>query len=163
DRRVLDAARAAGADVPVCLDPRARLMHGIGDVISPPLRFPQLDAVLVYPDSPVKTADVFLAFEPGRSRRKTVYSEAEIPTERMALLRFLANEENDLEPAATTLAPAIGEARKLLETTAPRVVRMSGSGSAVFALYESANAAANAASEIRGRRPDWWVTATTLG
>src|SRR3954471_8086354 len=34
DPRVLDAARATGADVPVCLDPRPRMMRGIGEVLS---------------------------------------------------------------------------------------------------------------------------------
>src|SRR6185312_15270798 len=33
DRRVLDAARATGADVPVCLDPRPRVMRGIGEIL----------------------------------------------------------------------------------------------------------------------------------
>jgi 4-diphosphocytidyl-2-C-methyl-D-erythritol kinase len=30
------AARATGADVPVCLDPRTRLMRGIGEILSSP-------------------------------------------------------------------------------------------------------------------------------
>jgi len=34
--RVMEAARATGADVPVCLDPRPRIMRGIGEVLSPP-------------------------------------------------------------------------------------------------------------------------------
>src|SRR5215472_2960863 len=34
DPRLMQAARNTGADVPVCLDPRARLMRGIGDVPS---------------------------------------------------------------------------------------------------------------------------------
>ena len=40
----MDAARATGADVPVCLDPRPRVMRGIGDVLSAPLELPQLPA-----------------------------------------------------------------------------------------------------------------------
>ena len=41
DRRLIEAARATGADVPVCLDPRVRLMRGIGDVLSDPLDLPR--------------------------------------------------------------------------------------------------------------------------
>ncbi|PWB84023.1 MAG: 4-(cytidine 5'-diphospho)-2-C-methyl-D-erythritol kinase, partial [Methylocystaceae bacterium] len=33
DPRLLDAARATGSDVPVCLDPRARFMRGAGEEI----------------------------------------------------------------------------------------------------------------------------------
>src|SRR5579871_3498517 len=36
DPRVHDAARATGADVPVCLDPRPRGMRGIGEILSAP-------------------------------------------------------------------------------------------------------------------------------
>jgi len=38
DPRLYAAARATGADVPVCLDARARIMRGIGDLLSAPLR-----------------------------------------------------------------------------------------------------------------------------
>src|SRR5262249_20869622 len=47
DPRLMQAARATGADVPVCLDPRPRLMQGIGDVLSDPLALPPLRALLV--------------------------------------------------------------------------------------------------------------------
>ncbi len=61
DPRLLQAARATGADVPVCLDPRARLMRGIGDILSAPLDLPRLFALLVNPDVAVATKDVFAA------------------------------------------------------------------------------------------------------
>src|SRR6202043_2374536 len=54
-------AAAAGADVPVCLDPRARLMRGIGDILSAPLELPRLFALLVNPGVAVATKDVFAA------------------------------------------------------------------------------------------------------
>src|SRR5262245_7489051 len=59
DPRLADAARAAGADVPVCLDPRSRLMRGIGEVLSGPLALPRLTAVLVNPGVAVATREVF--------------------------------------------------------------------------------------------------------
>src|SRR5262249_57666524 len=42
DPRLAQAARATGADVPVCLDPRPRFMRGIGDILSDPLELPRL-------------------------------------------------------------------------------------------------------------------------
>ncbi len=57
DPRVYAAARATGADVPVCLDPRTRLMRGIGEQLSAPLKLPSLDAVLVNPGVAVATKD----------------------------------------------------------------------------------------------------------
>jgi 4-diphosphocytidyl-2-C-methyl-D-erythritol kinase len=43
-----------------------------------------------------------------------------------------------------------------------RLVRMSGSGSAVFAIHETAAAAEAEAEAIRARYPEWWVAATML-
>ena len=51
--------RATGADVPVCLDPRPRLMRGIGEMLSAPLPLPRLSAVLVNPGVALSTKVVF--------------------------------------------------------------------------------------------------------
>src|SRR5215467_9139023 len=40
DAPVREAARTTGADVPVCLDPRPRLMRGTGEILSAPLNLP---------------------------------------------------------------------------------------------------------------------------
>ena len=58
------AARATGADVPVCLDPRPRLMRGIGEMLSRPFTLPPLPAVLVNPGVAVPTKDVFARWKP---------------------------------------------------------------------------------------------------
>ena len=52
DPRLRDAARCAGSDVPVCLEPRARLMRGAGEDLGPALALPRLHAVLVNPGVP---------------------------------------------------------------------------------------------------------------
>lgn len=161
DQRLFDAARATSADVPVCLEPRARLMHGIGNVLSPPLELPALHALLVFPGRGVATRDVFGNFSASATRSS--YRVSDVPRDRSALIEFLAREDNDLESAASAIAPVIQDARALLERTgAPELVRMSGSGSALFAIHRDAPAAERAGEAIRSRHPDWWVAATTL-
>ena len=75
DSRLMAAARATGADVPVCLTPRPRLMRGIGDILSDPLELPPLPAVLVNPGVGVPTKDVFAAlqFNPAKSASATSF------------------------------------------------------------------------------------------
>ena len=163
DARILEAARSVGADVPVCLESNARLMHGIGEILSAPLTLPRLDAVIVFPGVPLATRDVFGNFTlVAGPRRKTRYADSEIPSERSGLLEFLAREANDLELAARLVEPAISEAKAMLEQGEARLVRMSGSGSALFALYDNASHAKRAAAKVAKRKPDWWVKATTL-
>jgi 4-diphosphocytidyl-2-C-methyl-D-erythritol kinase len=140
------------------------MMRGIGDVLSEPLELPALPAVLVNPGVAVATRDVFarLALAPGDMRG--AYDETPVPVERDALLAYLAARENDLEPAASALAPVIGEVLAMLRAArGARLARMSGSGATCFALFDSGRAAAAAARRIKSDRTAWWVQATALG
>ena len=60
DVGVSGAARATGADVPVCLMGRGRMMRGTGDELGPLLALPPLIGLLVNPGEPVATKEVSL-------------------------------------------------------------------------------------------------------
>ncbi|MCG5236535.1 4-(cytidine 5'-diphospho)-2-C-methyl-D-erythritol kinase [Xanthobacter oligotrophicus] len=168
DPRLFAAARATGSDVPVCLDPRARLMRGVGDVLSAPLALPPLSAVLINCRVAVPTAGVFraLGLQPGATLAGPEHPDA--PPEATAgdtaaLRAFLSGLPNDLEPPALALAPEIGRAMALLaEAPEARLVRMSGSGATVFALTDSCRAAAALARRVLAQQPGWWVKPTVL-
>ena len=51
-RCVFEAAKATGADVPVCLMRRARMMRGVGDELGPLIALPPLIGLLVNPGEP---------------------------------------------------------------------------------------------------------------
>ncbi len=63
DPRLHEAARVTGADVPVCLDPRPRIMRGAGEVLSAVVKLPPLPSVLVNPVVAMPTRQVFDAFD----------------------------------------------------------------------------------------------------
>ena len=168
DPRLFAAARATGSDVPVCLDPRARLMRGVGDVLSAPLALPPLSAVLVNCRVAVPTAGVFraLGLAPGAALAGPEHP-AGLPETTMgnaaAVCAFLSGLPNDLEPPALALAPEIGRAMALLsEAPEARLVRMSGSGATVFALTDSCRTAASLARRLLAQQPGWWVKPTLL-
>jgi 4-diphosphocytidyl-2-C-methyl-D-erythritol kinase len=158
DPRLMAAALSVGADVPVCVAGKARVMRGVGEVLSAPLDLPPLPAVLVNPGVATATRDVFRAFD-GMSGSATPLGD--VP--RVNLIDFLHAQGNDLMPAAIACVPQIGE---VLDTLAAlpgmRLARMSGSGSTCFALFDSRGAAAKAAEHLEEARPDWWVAATML-
>jgi len=165
DRRVLDAARATGADVPVCLDPRPRVMRGIGEILSVPLGLPALPAVLVNPRVPVPTKDVFarLGLASGERRGEASEIDAGGLKDRDALIRYLATQPNDLEPPARTLQPVISDVLAALSGCAGcRFARMSGSGATCFGLFDTDAAAAAAAQRMSGAQPGWWVAPTVF-
>jgi 4-diphosphocytidyl-2-C-methyl-D-erythritol kinase len=156
-----DTTAALGADVPVCMVPRARRMSGIGEVLAdvPPL--PPVWMVLVNPGVGVATADVFGALR--------VRDSAPMPDplprwgDAMALAAFLRDMRNDLEWPALQVQPGIRSVLEALRATDRCLVaRMSGSGATCFGLY-AAEAAANAARDAVGaRNPGWWVVAAQV-
>jgi 4-diphosphocytidyl-2-C-methyl-D-erythritol kinase len=168
DPRLMAAAAATGADVPVCLDPRPRMMRGVGDILSGPLALPKLPAVLVNPRVAVPTRDVFAALRGHLDARKESASGADFAArarwKTSELIDALAKERNDLEAPAIALAPAIAQVlADLRALKACRLARMSGSGATCFGLFATAPAAAAAARALRAGHPDWWVRATRLG
>ena len=131
DPRLMQAARATGADVPVCLDPRPRLMRGIGDLLSDPLDLPRLPAILVNPGVAVPTRDVFAALKPQTSPQAGPSQSTTAPFDE------IANGRNDLEAAAISLQPVIADVLAALgKLPGCRLARMSGSGATCFGLFE---------------------------
>jgi len=165
DARLYEAARATGADVPVCLDPRPRLMRGIGERLSAPLALPQLPAVLINPGVAVATKLVFAGWKTsGKPATPLDLAAAANLASRDRLLGILREQPNDLEAPAIAIAPAIADVLTALRgSVGCELARMSGSGATCFGLFTSAAEAEAAAKILRGKFPDWWAQACTLG
>jgi 4-diphosphocytidyl-2-C-methyl-D-erythritol kinase len=169
DPRLTDAACATGADVPVCLAARARLVRGIGEQLSDPIDLPKLAAVLVNPAVALATKDVFGAFGSrakagARAGMPSPLDANPIPRKRDELVSWLGHRGNDLEETAIALAPAIAEVLAQLRAL-PRceLARMSGSGATCLGIFTTSGAVLEAARNLRASHPRWWVCATTLG
>jgi 4-diphosphocytidyl-2-C-methyl-D-erythritol kinase len=163
DPRIMAVARATGADVPVCVDPRPRVMTGIGEILSPPLRFPKFPAVLVNPGVAAPTKDVFATLGLRKGERRREAANVAVPTERTQILQFLAGHPNDLEEAAIRHQPVIAEVLAQLRVPGSRLARMSGSGATCFGLFDTRSAARATARKLQAAYPQWWVRATMLG
>jgi len=167
DSRLMSAACAVGADVPVCLDPRPRIMRGVGEVLSRPLDLAPLPAVLVNPGVALATRDVFARITRDVFARITheqkTRSVGDVPRELDALIEFLKSSENDLTAAASACAPVVAEVLDVLQgLPAAKLVRMSGSGATCFALFRTPTEAAAAAQRLSEKK-SWWLRATSLG
>ena len=164
DELVRAAAKATGADVPVCLQPNARMMRGIGELLSDPVDLPELPAVLVNPGVAVPTKDVFAALgAPELTAPPQPDDFFAINADAAALVSILAARRNDLETPAIKIQTVIADVLAALQN-APGclLARMSGSGATCFALFGSAGEAQDVARTMQARHPAWWIRATSL-
>lgn len=166
-------ALSLGADVPMCLDPRPWRARGIGERLDPVVLGHDLQAVLVWPGRAVATPAVFQALSGcveigGSGIAEPRRFGAAVPDTALARLRddpiaALAGLRNDLTAAACRVEPAISVALAATGGLAGcRLARMTGSGTAVFGLFDDSAAAQAAAAVLQDRRPDWWVRATVM-
>jgi 4-diphosphocytidyl-2-C-methyl-D-erythritol kinase len=159
DPRVREIALGVGADVPVCLESRARIMRGVGEQLSASLALPPLPALLVNPGVPLATRDVFAKL----ARKFSKSSSTEVPREAATLIDWLREHGNDLTEPAIACVPVIADVlRALSALPGARLARMSGSGPTCFALFVSAEDAAAAGRVLQAAHKDWWIQATTL-
>jgi 4-diphosphocytidyl-2-C-methyl-D-erythritol kinase len=165
DTGLMEAAQATGADVPVCLMGRARMMRGVGEELGPWLALPPLIGLLVNPGEPIATKEVFslMNIAPGAATGFGGHPELypRMPAE--ALLAALRKGRNDIEGAACLLAPVIGDVLSVLGA-APgcRLARMSGSGATCFGLFKDCRSAARAKKAILRAHPSWWAKTGVL-
>ena len=165
DARLFEAARMVGADVPVCLDPRARMMRGAGEQLGPPLGLSPLPVVLVNPGVGLETRRVFAAMglQPGQHRGLPAHPGCPTRLDNQELRAMLRQTRNDMEDAACVLSPIIPQVLAVLAAAKGcAVARMSGSGATCFAVFEDCRAASRAARAIRRNNAAWWVKTTVL-
>jgi 4-diphosphocytidyl-2-C-methyl-D-erythritol kinase len=165
DPRLADAARATGADVPVCLAAKGRMMRGFGDKLGPVMQLPPLMSLIVNPRQPVETKHVFARMNITAGTQTGFGGHPDIPVEIGSELLFdlLRRSRNDMEDAACTIAPVIGDVLAIL-SAAPgcKLARMSGSGATCFALFADCKTAARARKTILSAHPEWWVKVSLL-
>ena len=151
-----------GADVPFCLQRRTCRAQGIGEKLTPvPCRraFP---LVLLQPCEPLSTREVFAAFH---TQVCAVHPDTKGVIAALAagdLKKLDACAGNVLEAASLPLRPAIGEAKKALLAHGAAMARMTGSGSAVFGVFDDPAAARRAFDALRGTYPTCILTETAV-
>jgi 4-diphosphocytidyl-2-C-methyl-D-erythritol kinase len=127
---------------------------GIGEQVAPLVECRRVWLVLVYPGIFLSTAKVFSQF------RRGLTSPMRPPTIAQFNFRGLVGRLfNDLQAPAVAAEPAIGEALDALGRAGAAERLMSGSGSAVFGVFDRAAAARAAAARVAGhpRAADWQI------
>jgi 4-diphosphocytidyl-2-C-methyl-D-erythritol kinase len=156
--RLRRIALTLGADVPFFLDPLPSRVTGIGERIETIEGVPPMPIVIAVPPFEVSTAAIFRALEPAG------WSGAARNEHLEAILRGEISPEflvNDLAAVAIAQFPEIRRLKGLLEDSGARAAQMSGSGGAVFGVFDSIEETESAATKIRKRAPFATVIATS--
>jgi 4-diphosphocytidyl-2-C-methyl-D-erythritol kinase len=159
---LLQLAARLGSDIPFCLSGGAlALAWGRGERL---LRLPPLPAapvLLLLPPVPIATAEAYGwldAARPSGSRRGAVALDLDALSRWGDIGRMAGN---DFESPVFGRHPEVRAAFEALVGTRPLVCRMSGSGSALFAVYRSERDRDDAAMML-GRRHGRLLPCTTL-
>ena len=143
-----------GADVPFFFVGGTALGLGRGDDIYPLTDLPTTHVVILRPGFGVASADAYTWFDQERRGRRAATSRLTPP----GWPAWAATLRNDLESPVIGHHPAIGRIKQSLVDAGAAVAAMSGSGSAVFGLFERADAARRTARDLA--RPGWMAVHT---
>lgn len=157
DRELFGVAGEIGSDVPFgVLDVPMALGWERGRRLLPLRPPPTAPGLLVLPPIRVSTPEAYgwlAAARSGPAGGASILPGPTRLTEWNVLGRLV---RNDLEPPVFARHPELSAARSELAATGPRIVGMTGSGSALFAIYEDDAARGRAAEAWRGSRGDGW-------
>jgi 4-diphosphocytidyl-2-C-methyl-D-erythritol kinase len=147
-------AAEAGSDVPFFVSRlETALARGRGEVLEPcPVRAAAW-VVVAWPGVELGTAEVYARYEPRANASERVASLAAQPFASEDLSQLAALVENDLAAPAEALCAPIAALRERLRGYGALVAEVSGSGSAVFGLFDSEEGARAACERLRGSVP----------
>ncbi len=157
--QLMAMGRAIGADVCFFISGRPAVATGIGEVLTPFLHLYPFQLLVIYPSVPVSTAQVYKKLNLGLTKNK------KIPKKNVFELNWKKADSvclhNDLEETGFALCPESRRAKMALLRHHASAALMSGSGSAVFGLYETTEAARDAHAALSENKT-WQIYLTRL-
>jgi len=150
--RLEEIATTLGSDVPFFLGTSPAFASGRGERASPlPAIRPALRLLIVVPRVVVPTKWAYRQYVIPKSRLtgwKRMARLLQLRSEVIGGSKFKRIFSNDLERAVLPRTPAVREALVALRASGVKAVRMSGSGSAVFGISDTASTLARVATEL---------------
>ncbi len=158
--RLCRLAARLGADIPFFVPCQLARVGGIGEILTPLPALPQRWLVIVVPAFPVSTPWAYQRFDALRPDLPEPEPQAIDPTPPLDPQQWptAARCVNDLEQAVLPAYPPIADRKRQLSALGAEVALMSGSGSAVFGIFTTQQAATHAAAALAGSESVFVVT-----
>ena len=145
--RLAELGAGIGSDIPWFCAGVPAIARGRGELLEAVPRLPALAAVIACPATGLSTAAVYAGCRPDPSRRGEAARLA-VALARGGLEAARPFLHNTLEDAARSLSPDVGTVLTALETAGGFAPRLTGSGSACFALARSVREARGVAARL---------------
>lgn len=161
ESELIEIGAKVGADVPFCIRGGCCVCQGIGEKLSDILFKGRLNLVVIKPDTAISTPAAYKAYD-GLSE----------PAHKSVTQMVTAIESNDTELISERLFNAfdlitdneeINNAKSALIESGAKGAMMTGSGSAVFGVYESKQEAENAYLSLKDRFKAYLCESENIG
>ena len=136
-----EVGAAIGADVPYCISGGTALGEGVGEILTPLPAPPAHRLVVAKPPNSADTGKIYRAFDEA-STAGTHCVEPVVAALRSGSLPALASAVgNDLTPVTAGFVPEVAALEQTLLTSGALGASMSGSGTAVYGIFDEAQVA----------------------
>jgi len=137
EQELLKLALNLGADVPFFIRSQTALMEGVGEKIIPLRNFPLFHYVILCPNIHTSTEEVYKKWDELINRDIVQKESIDESIQQFSVRRLDPPLKNDLESAAISLHPEIKAYKQILTSLGLESVSMTGSGSAVYAVFRT--------------------------
>jgi 4-diphosphocytidyl-2-C-methyl-D-erythritol kinase len=157
ERDWLAVAGALGSDVPFFLAGTGALVEGTGERVTAVGALPDWWVVVARPHAGVATADAYRALDAAREREGAPPSRPRSSSASLAAVDALQRADfaalsaaltNDFHAVILRAYPAVARTENALRAAGADQVLLSGSGSCLFALFETEGAARDCAARV---------------
>lgn len=160
--KLMEMGLKLGADVPFCIARGTMLAEGIGEELTPLTPMPCTYVVLVKPPISVSTAVVYKNLDVNRIKKHPETTTVIEALKEGNVQKIADHMSNVLEEVTIPMHPEIGTIKTAFMEQGAMGTMMSGSGSTVFGLFETKEAASKAAKyfKIHHNMREVYVTTT---
>ena len=147
-RQLLKLTAKLGSDVPFCLTGGTQLAAGRGEVLSPLPDMPDCFFLVVKPEFSVSTPELYAALDQEAEVFHPQTEAMERALRQGELLQVAGYLGNSFEPLVARKHPGLLAIRAMMEDCGALGVAMTGSGSALFGIFDAFDMAAMASMKL---------------
>jgi 4-diphosphocytidyl-2-C-methyl-D-erythritol kinase len=137
-----------GADVPFCISGGTALAEGVGEIMTPLPAPPAQHLVLAKPHRSADTGEIYRAHDAAGAQRAHYVGPVISALQSRSLRDLAAALGNDLTSVTGALVPEVAALQRDLLACGALGAAMSGSGTAVYGIFDDEGAAARAAKAV---------------